>query len=385
MNFIFVSPHFPSNFEPFILKLREQGVNVFGIGDEPYSLLSPTLKDSLNEYYYVRDMANYDEMYKAVAYLSFKHGKMDRLESHNEHWLAQDARLRTDFNIFGLKLSDIEIIKFKSKMKDVFMEANLPVAKGRVFVDDADARSLAKQLGYPVLVKPDSGVGASDTYRLNDEEQLNHFLRHRRFIDYIMEEFLNGTIVTFDGLCDQNNQLVYTSHMVYDKTTLEYQSMNQETIFRVHPKIPKKLRTLGNHMVKQFNLRERFFHAEFIYYNKQYYAMEINCRPPGGWCLDAMNYANDIDLFWEYANLVTKNQFLSKPTNKYSVFYVSRNEPFVYRHSIQEVYQRFGVSIRLAKEVPYAFRDIMGSFAFLVKTPTLSEGKKIVKFIVQKK
>ena len=158
MNFIFVSPHFPSNFEPFILKLREQGVNVFGIGDEPYSLLSPTLKDSLNEYYYVRDMANYDEMYKAVAYLSFKHGKMDRLESHNEHWLAQDARLRTDFNIFGLKLSDIEIIKFKSKMKDVFMEANLPVAKGRVFVDDADARSLAKQLGYPVLVKRTAGL-----------------------------------------------------------------------------------------------------------------------------------------------------------------------------------------------------------------------------------
>lgn len=103
MNYVFISPHFPSNFKNFAIGLKRAGVNVFGIASEPFELLDADLRESLTEYYRVNDMENYDEMLRAVAYLTYKHGKMDRIESHNEYWLAQDARLRTDFNVFGFK------------------------------------------------------------------------------------------------------------------------------------------------------------------------------------------------------------------------------------------------------------------------------------------
>ena len=82
-NFIFISPAFPHNYENFCVALKNNGVNVLGIGDTPFDLLSDCLKNTLTEYYRVENMENYDEMFRAVAFLSFRHGKIDGLESNN--------------------------------------------------------------------------------------------------------------------------------------------------------------------------------------------------------------------------------------------------------------------------------------------------------------
>lgn len=74
MNFIFISPQFPRTYWEFCNRLKKNGVNVLGIADTPYDSLSPELKDSLTEYYRVDDMNNYGDMFKAVAYLSYKYG-----------------------------------------------------------------------------------------------------------------------------------------------------------------------------------------------------------------------------------------------------------------------------------------------------------------------
>ena len=116
-NFIFISPNFPTNYWLFCRELKNNGMNVMGIGDQPYGELADEVKESLNEYYRVDSLENYDEVYRAVAFLTFKHGRIDWLESNNEYWLERDARLRTDFNITtGFQAADIPRIKYKSKM-----------------------------------------------------------------------------------------------------------------------------------------------------------------------------------------------------------------------------------------------------------------------------
>ena len=97
------------------MALRADGVNVLGIGDAPYDSLSPRLRYTLTEYYRVENMEDYDAMFRAVAFLSFRYGKIDWLESNNEYWLMQDARLREDFHITtGLQPKDMALIKYKS-------------------------------------------------------------------------------------------------------------------------------------------------------------------------------------------------------------------------------------------------------------------------------
>ncbi|WP_294748551.1 hypothetical protein [uncultured Prevotella sp.] len=99
MNFVFISPHFPHTYWQFCQWLYQNGVKVLGIADAPYDSLQRELKKSLTEYYRVNSLENYDEVYRAVAYFAFRYGRIDWIESNNEYWLEQDARLRTDFNV----------------------------------------------------------------------------------------------------------------------------------------------------------------------------------------------------------------------------------------------------------------------------------------------
>ena len=93
MNFVFVSPQFPKTYWNFCDRLKHNGVNVLGIGDSGYDEIPDVLKERLTEYYRVDNMENYDEMLRAMGFFTFKYGKIDWVESNNEYWLEQDARL----------------------------------------------------------------------------------------------------------------------------------------------------------------------------------------------------------------------------------------------------------------------------------------------------
>ena len=82
-NIIFISPNFPTNYWMFCRELKNNGMNVLGIGDCPYDNLAPELKDSLNEFYKVSSLENDDEVNRAFAFFIFKHGRIDWLESNN--------------------------------------------------------------------------------------------------------------------------------------------------------------------------------------------------------------------------------------------------------------------------------------------------------------
>ena len=77
MNYVFISPNFPRTYQHFVSELRNAGVNVLGIGDEPYASLSDELKSSLTEYCFVSDMNRIDWMINTINYLEDKYGQID--------------------------------------------------------------------------------------------------------------------------------------------------------------------------------------------------------------------------------------------------------------------------------------------------------------------
>jgi hypothetical protein len=213
MNIVFLSPHFPPQYFRFCHNLKAAGANVLGVGDEPYDNLAPEVRSALTEYYQVHDMHDYDALVRACGFFTHRYGKIDRLDSLNEYWLSTEARLRDDFNIFGVRGDEIDFIRRKSRMKDKFGEAGVPVARGQVIRTAADARDLIRETGYPVIAKPDDGVGAIATYRIENDQDLDDFLESKPETDYIMEAFVAGTIYSFDGLADRSgNPVFYTAH-----------------------------------------------------------------------------------------------------------------------------------------------------------------------------
>jgi len=125
MNYVCLTPHFPPNYYLFAVNLARMGVRVLGLADEPYEWLKPELQGALTEYYRVDDMRNYDLLLRACGYLTHRYGKIDRLDSHTEYWMETEARLRSDFNVFGPKEDQVARIKRKSFMKQAFVKAGV--------------------------------------------------------------------------------------------------------------------------------------------------------------------------------------------------------------------------------------------------------------------
>ncbi|WP_386697658.1 acetyl-CoA carboxylase biotin carboxylase subunit family protein [Lonepinella sp. MS14436] len=387
LNFVMISPHFPTNFETFAVRMKEKGINTLGIADTPYEQLSENLRNSLTEYYRVDNMEDYDQVYRAVGYFAHKYGRIDRVESHNEYWLELDAKLRTDFNVFGYKNEDMLAIKTKAQMKEVFRQTGLKVAKGQVFQNDDEARKLANKLKFPVIIKPNSGVGASDTYKIKSADELEAFFTYKNpQVEYIMEEFIDGDIVTFDGLTDHDGNIVFYSSLEYSEAVLDTVEKDGDMFYYVPRDISPELIKLGKQCVDAFGVRERFFHFEFFRVKKtgEFLPLEINCRPPGGLTIDMWNYANDFDVFKEYANIVTENKFYTKITHPWNVVYISRKANQNYTHSIDQVCEKFADNIISVQTVPGVFAKIMGEHGILARADSIEKMREIVQFAQKK-
>ncbi|MBF0716187.1 ATP-grasp domain-containing protein [Gemelliphila palaticanis] len=384
LNFVMISPHFPKNYETFAFRMKESGINVLAVADVSYDELSDVLKSSLTEYYRVSTLENYDEVYRAIGYFAHKYGKIDRIESNIEYWLELDAKLRTDFNVFGLKVEDMEKIKTKSKMKEIFKANNIPVAKGRVFSSDDDARILSSELGFPVIVKPNSGVGASDTYKIKSKEDLECFFENKTAgVTYIMEEFIPGDVVTFDGLVDSNGKLVFYSSIIHNTALLNVFTDSEDMYFYLPNQIPKDLVAMGEKCVKAFGIKERFFHFEFFRTEPkgELMALEINCRPPGWPTIDMFNYANDIDIFKEYANIVLGNDFSADVTRPYNCVYISRKNSKDYKHNYSDIKEQYSEQLVDVLEVPVPFRSMLGDEGYVLRDSEIKNIYDIINYV----
>jgi hypothetical protein len=384
MNVIFLSPHFPSQYYRFCLNLKAAGANVLGVGDEPYDNLAPEVRSALTEYYRVEDMHDYDALVRACGFFTHRYGKIDRLDSLNEYWLSTEARLRDDFNIPGVRGGEIDFIRRKSRMKAKFREAGVPVARGQVVPTVADAQALIRETGYPVIVKPDDGVGAIATYRLNNDRDLAAFFEAGPATDYIMEEFISGTIYSFDGLADRSgNPVFYTVH-TFSQGIMETVNEARHLYYYSLRDIPAALEKIGRKCLRAFNVQERFFHIEFFQTGAdQYVSLEVNMRPPGGFTTDMFNYACDIDIYRVWAELLVHNRTEVHYTRDYHCCYASRKFSQRYTYSHEDILSRYGSVMVQIESVPGVFSSALGDIGYIFRSKSLAEIMEIVRLIHQ--
>ena len=396
VNFVFVSPQFPKTYWNFCDRLKRNGVNVLGIGDTPYDEIPNELKACLTEYYRVDNMGNYDSMVRAMGYFTMRYGKIDWLESNNEYWLEQDAALRTDFNInTGAKNDFIDRIKFKSKMKESYIAARVPVARHHMVSDLAGAKAFVKEVGYPVIVKPDNGCGAEATYKLKNDAELEAFYADLPAVQYIMEEFIDGTIVSFDGVADSNCvPLFYTSN-VFPTPMIDIVNSMGDLSYWTQKNVPEALRDMGFRTIKAFGAKSRFFHCEFFRLNTgkkglgekgDYVALEVNMRPAGGYTPDLINYANSVDCYQIWADMVcydeVRHQNLEGP--HYFCVYAGRRDCHTYKHSHEEIMEKYGSAMKMCDRIPDVLSLDMGNQMYVINVDTEEERDEFIHFVQEK-
>lgn len=386
MNYLLISPNFPKSQEYFAKRLSEKGITVLGIGTESYDELSPRLQEVITEYFKVNNLEDYNEVLKAVAFLTYKHGKIDRVESNNEYWLELDAKIREDFNIDGVKPSQLLLTKYKFRMKDVFRKAGARVVEGTSISNKEELAPTIETLGLPVIAKPDNGVGAANTYKLFTQEDVENFRNTwDQSVSYFLEQYIdNAVLCTYDGLIDSEGNVVFDTSFTYSLPTLELINKAQDYYTDIEPKIDEKLVELGKNIVKEFGMKERFFHIEFFKLpDGEYIALEYNNRIAGGITIDLYNYAYNCDLYELYAKVVVGEEVPKYETDNYTAT-VSRRNKYNYKYSEDDVNIEYHEKIRMVEYVPKVFAEAMGDVIFIVTVGSKEELIEIIEFIQEK-
>ena len=391
MNFIFISPHFPHTYWQFCDRLRRNGVNVLGIGDAPYDSLEGPLKAALTEYYRVDSLEDYDQVYRAVAFFAFKYGRVDWIESMNEYWLEQDARLRQDFNVTtGIRSDRIGIIKNKSSMKQVYRQAGIPTARQHV-VSDADAgRAFIGEVGYPVIVKPDVGVGATNTWKLENDGDLEAFYANLPGVPYVMEEFIEGDICSYDAILDSRCEPLFESMTVWPPV-MDIVNRDLDLMYYTCPQVPESLRQLGRRTVKAFGVDRRFVHLEFFRLTRarkglgdvgDFVALEVNMRPAGGYTPDMMDFAHSTDVYQIYADMVCCDaRRLPESHDHFYCVYASRKDGHRYARTHEEIMARYGAHMVMQEEMPPMNWPQMGRYMYTARLKEMEEVQAFIEFV----
>ncbi len=376
-NFVFISPNFPANYWKFCAELKNNGMRVLGIGDCIYDELTQELRSSLHEYYKVSNLENYDEVFRAVAFFTYKYGKIDYLESNNEYWLMRDAKLRTEFHITtGFQEHEMEPIKLKSAMKAYYAKAGLPTARYHLVDGYADAAEFAHLVGYPVVVKPDNGVGANNTFKLKNDDDLRDFIENKDINIYIMEEFVKGHVETFDAIIDAQSKPIFESGNVTPRSLMDVVNDHGEAIYYIVKELDPKVRDAGLRTVEAFGVKSRFVHLEFFVLDEDQaglgregdvIGLEVNMRPAGGFSPDMYNFAYELDVYKIWADMIAFNAStmpMDRPRH-YCVF-VGRRDGKRYAMDHSAIMEKYGKMMKLQGRMPDALADCMGNIMYMV-------------------
>ena len=259
----------------------------------------------------------------------------------------------------------------------------------------AAAKAFIKEVGYPVIVKPDNGCGAEATYKLRNLKELKAFYAEPHAVPYIMEEFINGTIVSFDGVADSHCvPLFYTSN-VFPTPMLDIVSEQGDLSYWTQKTVPAALKDVGFRTIKAFGAKSRFFHCEFFQLNEDkpglgkkgdYVALEVNMRPAGGYTPDMINYANSADCYQIWADMVcydeVRNLELDGP--KYYCVYAGRRDCHAYKHSNEQIMARYGNRMKMHERIPEALRLDMGDEMYTVTVRSSAERDAFIRYVQEK-
>ena len=380
-NFIFISPNFPASYWKFCAELKNNGLRVLGIGDCPFDELKQELRDSLHEYYKVSNLENYDEVFRAVAFFTYKYGKIDWLESNNEYWLERDAKLRTEFHITtGFMENDIDRIKCKSVMKAYYAKAGIPTARYHIVDDYESTRAFANLVGYPVIVKPDNGVGAASTYRLADDEQLQYFFATKDEHVYIMEEMVKGYVRTYDAIIGAGGEPIFESGNVTPNSLMDVVNTADNSIYYIVKELPEHMLDIGRRTVKAFGVENRFIHLEYFVLTEDQaglgregdvIGLEVNMRPAGGYTPDMYDFAYETDVYKIWADMIAfgKNTLPQERARHYCAFVGRRDgKNFIMDHNA--VMEKYGSAMKMQGRIPEALSGAMANEMYVANFDT---------------
>jgi hypothetical protein len=311
MHIVFIEPRFPANQKLFVKALAEVGATVTAIGEGSKESLDDELKHWLSHYEEVKNVTDEQGVLDAVRTIQrFK--PIDRLEAVVEAHIMPAARVREAAGIPGTTTRTAYLCRDKPAMKEVLRAGGVPCAESLGSASPEEIRAFAERVGYPLILKPRDGAGASGATRVDDDRGLETAVRAlgvERGRSVAIEEFIEGHEGFFDTLA-LRGEVVHEFATHYYPNVLE--AMRTRWIspqFITTNRIDAvsgydEVKAMARKVIALLGIETSATHMEWFSGPKGLKFSEIGCRPPGVRAWDLYNVANDMDLYREWAMFV---------------------------------------------------------------------------------
>ncbi len=324
MNIIFIEPSFPYNQREFVRGLHAAGATVIGIGERPQEHLADDIKGWLSHYVQVRSVVHEPSLLKAVQHVQGLCW-VDRLEATVEAHVMAAAQVREAAGIPGTSVRTAYLCRDKPAMKEELRRAGIPCAQSTRAIDYSTAKEFAREVGYPLIVKPPAGAGASGTWKVRDEKELQRVAIESGLADgaeVAIEEFIEGhegylDTLTIDGEVAHEFITHYYPNVLVAMRE-RWISPQMVTTNRIDAPGYAEVRQMARDVIRLLDIGTSATHMEWFFGPKGLKFSEIGCRPPGVGQWDVYNAANEFDLYLEWASALNNGHTVKAPSRRYA-------------------------------------------------------------------
>ncbi|HSW31333.1 MAG TPA: hypothetical protein VLH75_17735 [Longimicrobiales bacterium] len=325
MHVVFVEPCFPGNQREFVRGLSLTGATVSAIGERPAETLDDDLRRWLAHYQQVPSVVDVDAVERVVRWIDGQ-VKVDRLEATVEAHVLPVAEARERLGIQGTTLRTAFLCRDKPAMKEALRRGGIPCAASLGSGDREAIFAFAREVGYPLVVKPRAAAGASGTEQVDSDEALRQALDRAgvgRGPQVAVEEFNQGHEGFYDTITI-GGRVAHEFITHYFPNVLE--AMRTRWIspqFIATNRIEtapsyQEILEMGRKVNKLLGIETSATHMEWFFGPNGLRFSEIGCRPPGVRAWDLYAVGNDIDIYHEWAMAVVFGRTVRKASRRFA-------------------------------------------------------------------
>lgn len=184
--------------------------------------------------------------------------------------------------ILGTTADDIDAAEDRERFDELLAKCNIPRPAGLTIMNTEEALAAAKQLGYPVLMRPSYVLGGQNMIIAHSDKDIVEYMAiimsHMIENPVLIDKYMMGTEVEVDAICDGTDFLIpgIMEHVeragIHSGDSISIypaQNLNQkvtDTIVRYTGLLAKELHAVG------------LINIQYVVYNNEVYVIEVNPR-----------------------------------------------------------------------------------------------------------
>jgi biotin carboxylase len=325
---VFVAPRFLENTNRYVAAFASlPGVKLSVISEDPESSVPAALQGRIAGHYRVEHCLDGAQLTEATKKIDQHVGSVDRLTGALEQLQMPMAEARDALGIVGMGVETARGFRDKDRMKEILRAHGVPVARSELVTSPHELVEFVGRVGFPIIVKPQAGLGSRATYRVTSQKDLEALaqtgLVPSREHPLQAEEFVRAREHTCETVTIAGKP-VWSSGTRYFPTPLEVLETSWMQYCVLLPREADDPTWTAFHPINQAALEALFGGAKhgagtalthmewFLKDDGSMLVSEVGARPPGVHIMPMMGLAHETDMVRDWCELIAFDRFTPK-------------------------------------------------------------------------